>query len=190
MTRIDSWKGRTVDDSRSFWRKCSACKKPIPFGASYYVCSVSTCNRERTGYVFCSVACWDTHVPVMRHRKAWAEERHAPPRQEAAARARAATVQEGDDKKAARRLRVRPARSGQGGEPARARGRGGRPDEILVVASKIRDYIRARADMNTSATVFEVLSDRLRDLCDHAIDVARADGRKTVLDRDFDRTVD
>ena len=32
----------------------------------------------------------------------------------------------------------------------------------------------------------DVLSDYVRVLCDRAIDSARAEGRKTVLDRDFD----
>lgn len=32
----------------------------------------------------------------------------------------------------------------------------------------------------------EVLSDYVRVLCDRAIDHARAEGRRTVLDRDFD----
>jgi len=40
--------------------------------------------------------------------------------------------------------------------------------------------------MNCSDGVTETLSDRLRSLCDQAIDQARAMGRKTVLDRDFD----
>jgi histone H3/H4 len=39
--------------------------------------------------------------------------------------------------------------------------------------------------MNTSDSVTDVLSNQLRKLCDAAIEVARADGRKTVLDRDF-----
>ena len=60
------------------WRKCSSCKKPIPFKALYWVCNVSTCNRKRTGLAFCSVSCWDAHVPMMNHRESWAEERRAP----------------------------------------------------------------------------------------------------------------
>ncbi len=67
-----------MSDPASFWKKCSACKKPIAFKALYYVCNVSTCNRLRTGLSFCSVECWDSHVPMMRHRESWAEERHAP----------------------------------------------------------------------------------------------------------------
>jgi hypothetical protein len=61
-----------------FWRKCSICKKEIPFGSVYNVCSVSTCNRKRTGLVFCSVECWDAHLGMARHREAWAEDRTAP----------------------------------------------------------------------------------------------------------------
>ena len=39
--------------------------------------------------------------------------------------------------------------------------------------------------MKTSAGVLNVLSDRLRAMCDQAVESARSDGRKTVLDRDF-----
>jgi hypothetical protein len=61
-----------------FWRKCNSCKKAIGFGALYWICNVSTCNRKRTGLVFCSVSCWDAHVPMMNHRESWAEEKRAP----------------------------------------------------------------------------------------------------------------
>lgn len=57
--------------------------------------------------------------------------------------------------------------------------------ETLVVASKLKNYIRARSGMNTSANVMDALSDRIRELCDAAIERARSDGRKTVKDRDF-----
>ena len=62
----------------SFWKRCSNCKKELPFAATYWVCNVSTCNRPRTALVFCSVSCWDAHVPTLRHRDAWAEERRSP----------------------------------------------------------------------------------------------------------------
>lgn len=59
-------------------------------------------------------------------------------------------------------------------------------NEVLVVASKLKKYIRENSDgMNTSAKVMEALSDSLRGLCDQAIENARKAGRKTVLDRDF-----
>jgi hypothetical protein len=64
--------------SDSFWKKCTTCKKPILFRQVYWVCNVSTCNRKRTGLTFCSVDCWDAHVPVLRHKDSWAEERSAP----------------------------------------------------------------------------------------------------------------
>src|ERR1044072_4011262 len=60
------------------WRKCSSCKKPIAWGAKHYVCSVSTCNGQRTGYVFCSVACFEIHFPSARPKDAPAIEAFAP----------------------------------------------------------------------------------------------------------------
>jgi len=62
----------------SFWKRCSSCKKELPFATAYWACNVSTCNRSRTALVFCSVPCWDAHVPMLRHRDAWAEERRSP----------------------------------------------------------------------------------------------------------------
>ena len=50
------------------WKKCSVCRQEIAHGATYYLCSVSTCNRKRTQLYFCSVACWDSHLPDARHR--------------------------------------------------------------------------------------------------------------------------
>src|SRR5207245_1887220 len=51
----------------SFWKRCSTCKKELPFVSTYWACNVSTCNRPRTALAFCSVACWDAHVPMLRH---------------------------------------------------------------------------------------------------------------------------
>ena len=58
-------------------------------------------------------------------------------------------------------------------------------NEVLVVASKIKNYIKSNGEMKTSSGVLDALSDRLRAMCDQAIESARSDGRKTVLDRDF-----
>jgi hypothetical protein len=63
---------------QSAFRVCSSCRKPIAWGAVYYACSVSTCNRKRTALYFCSVGCWSDHLPTARHRDAWAEEKRAP----------------------------------------------------------------------------------------------------------------
>ncbi len=57
--------------------------------------------------------------------------------------------------------------------------------EVLVVASKVKNYIKEKGEMKTSASVLQVLSDRIRSMCDQAVETARNDGRKTVLDRDF-----
>ncbi|MCP4039469.1 MAG: hypothetical protein GY944_01040 [bacterium] len=58
-------------------------------------------------------------------------------------------------------------------------------NEVLVVASKVKGYIKEKGDMKTSASVLDALSDRIRRMCEEAIENARSDGRKTVLDRDI-----
>ena len=58
--------------------------------------------------------------------------------------------------------------------------------EVLIVASKLKNYIREKSGMNTSANVMDALSNKVRGLCDHAIETAKSAGRKTVMDRDFD----
>lgn len=143
-----------------YWRKCSSCKKPIGFNSKYYVCSVSTCNGERTGYVFCSVTCFEVHLPGARHKDAAAIEARSP----AAGGGRAPE----------RKIVGSPSAV----KPAVQR-------EVLIIASRLKEYIAARSEMNTSAGVMDVLSDHIRIMADRAIDNARADGRKTVLDRDF-----
>jgi len=60
------------------WRRCSACKGDIDHGATYWTCNVSTCNRTRTALVFCSVTCWEVHLPGANHRETWAVEQTAP----------------------------------------------------------------------------------------------------------------
>ena len=57
--------------------------------------------------------------------------------------------------------------------------------ETLVVVSKLKNYIKNAAGFNTSAAVADVISDQIRDLCNRAIENAKKDGRKTVMDRDF-----
>lgn len=153
----------------SHWRRCSSCKREIGFAATHWVCSVSTCNRKRTGLVFCTTSCWDAHLPLMNHREAWAEERRAPTRE--AWRA----------EQEAERGAAAPARTPVAKAAAPAPG----PDEILVVVSKLKAYVRERSGMNTSDGVSALLSDRLRRMCDQAIQRAQRDGRRTVMDRDF-----
>ena len=58
-------------------------------------------------------------------------------------------------------------------------------EEVLVVVSKLKNYVRSKSEMNTSGNVAARVSALVRKLCDKAIDNAKADGRKTVMDRDF-----
>jgi hypothetical protein len=46
------------------------CRAPIDADATYYRCSVSSCNSGRMKLRFCSRACWEKHVPTARHRSA------------------------------------------------------------------------------------------------------------------------
>ena len=57
--------------------------------------------------------------------------------------------------------------------------------EVLVVASKLKKHIKEESGMNCSASVMGALSAKIRDLCTQAIENAKSDGRKTVMDRDF-----
>jgi hypothetical protein len=165
------------------FKLCSTCKKPIPFGTPYFQCSVSTCNRARIGLFFCTVECWDAHLPMMRHREAWAEKMTAPTR-EAYERAEAETEQRETDK------RERAATVSDTSEKQR-RIVGATPPaeplpkDVLVVVSKLKAYIRASSGMNTSDDVVDHLSDKLRELCNGAVAEARLAGRKTVMERDF-----
>src|SRR5688572_15062286 len=68
----------TPPEEDGIWKHCNMCKSPIAFQAEYFVCSVSTCNRKRTGFTFCSLPCFEAHLPTARHRDAWAESERAP----------------------------------------------------------------------------------------------------------------
>ena len=59
------------------------------------------------------------------------------------------------------------------------------PREILIVASRLKDYIRAQSGFNTSDKALGPLSDIVRRVADEAIRHARSEGRQTVLDRDI-----
>jgi hypothetical protein len=82
-------------DSENRWRRCSACKEAIALGAKYWTCNVSTCNRKRTGLVFCSVTCWEVHLPGAHHREAWAVEQFAPQTREPEPSGKPAAQREG-----------------------------------------------------------------------------------------------
>lgn len=169
----------------NIWKKCSSCKKPIFLNSKYFICSVSTCTGLRTGYVFCSVDCWEVHVPGARHRDAGALERRSPS---------SLSSSPSSDAQEPRKIIIpsnqestrSSAHTSMTGASKASTNRGPSvPRDILIVASKLKDYIRAKSDMNTSGDVMDVLSDYVRFRCDEAIDSARREGRKTVMDRDF-----
>jgi hypothetical protein len=45
--------------------------------------------------------------------------------------------------------------------------------EVLVVASKVKNYIKTTSELSTSAEVYNVLSQKVRELCDQAIENAK-----------------
>ena len=154
----------------SFWKKCSSCKTPILFSQKYWVCSVSTCTRPRTGLVFCKVSCFDAHVPMMNHKDAGAFEKRAP------------TISEWKNEQ----LGEGPApMTRQDHAQSASAGAGAVKREILVVVSKTKDYVRNKHQLNTAEEVMEVLSDKIRSLLDEASKKAIQDGRKTLMERDF-----
>lgn len=190
------------DDDATIWKRCSTCRGPIDFGSIYYVCSVSTCNRARVTYRFCTVECWEEHLPLMRHREAWAVEETAPTREawEGGETSASSSPPDGPTSEISkvdvtpgtatppvvaaspdaprRRIRVGSApKSAAAPEP---------PGEVLVVVSRFKNYVKERFGMNTSDGVVDALSDHLRVVTRRAAENARADGRKTVMDRDFE----
>lgn len=164
----------------TFWRRCSTCKREIAFESAIWKCSVSTCNRKGSSFVFCSVDCWQSHVPTMRHREAWAEEERSPGR-EAWKVESAAAVPDSPERETLAKETADAARA-VGSVPSSVTEI---PREILIVTSKLKKYVKARSGLNTSDAVMSTLSDRVRRLCDDAIERAREEGRKTLMDRDF-----
>ncbi len=158
----------SMADEQGYWRKCSVCKKEIPFNSIYQVCSVSTCRKS----VYCSVTCWDTHVPIMNHKESWAEEKRSPTKEKFF----------GEESRAPQR---RIVVSGSKSSSTSSSTGSDIPQDILIVVSKLKAYMKAKHDMNTSGNVTDKLSQLVRFLCDDAVENARAEGRKTLMDRDF-----
>jgi hypothetical protein len=161
------------------FRKCSTCKDPIVFEQKYYTCSVSTCNRPRLALYFCSLPCWEAHVPEARHRDAWAEEQKAPTRIKWLEQRNQEALQSAVAAESPRAAKIVTGLESKEGASS------GDDDEVLVVVSKLKKYIRDRSGMNTSDTAMPVLSTHLRTLARQAIQHATEEGRKTVMDRDF-----
>ncbi len=56
--------------------------------------------------------------------------------------------------------------------------------EILVVASKVKSFIKEKGECNTSAETIEAVSKVVEDILSKAVASAKAQGRKTVMARD------
>jgi hypothetical protein len=192
----------TLPAEEHLWRRCNLCKAAIRFEAEYYRCSVSTCNRKRTGLIFCSLPCFEAHLPEARHRDAWAERQIAPTR----AAAEAELASEAGDEEAPKAGDTPRGMTGAGTGPVPQRriavpasppvpaaasedNRAEPEAEVLVVVSKLKKYVRDWSGMNTSDSVIAVLSEHLRELSKEAIRQAGLDGRRTVLDRDFTKVL-
>lgn len=107
----------------------------------------------------------------MNHKSSWAEENRSPRKED---------YVPSTDESAPRRIIV-------GSRPANAETVGSaNEEEILIVASKLKQYIKDKYDMNTSANVMEILSHIVRRHTDQAAAKARNEGRKTVMDRDYE----
>ena len=172
-----------TEASPTFWRKCTTCKKPIGFGQKYWICSVSTCNRIRTDLVFCDLRCFDAHVPVMNHRDAGAFEKKAPltaaPKVEKPVTPSFQSAVHKEEKRQIVPGRTELTSAKAAGVPSAD------SQDILIVVSKLKAYIRSRSGMNTSDFVASLLTGRVKILADRAIESAKKSGRQTVLDRDI-----
>ena len=157
------------------WKKCSSCKKEIPFNTMYYLCSVSTCRHKRTGYRFCSVPCWDAHLGFANHRSSFAEEARSPTQQEYYAELQR---EETLERPAPRRIIVgdnKPAAAPS--VPARV--------ETLVVVSRVKSLISDLSGFSTSQCCVDALTDKIVDECRKGVEKAKLAGRKTVMGRDI-----
>ena len=70
-------------------------------------------------------------------------------------------------------------------QPSKTNAKSAMSHEVLVVVSKMKQYIKDLSDMNTAEEVNQTLSHKIRNECEKAIENARQDGRKTVMSRDF-----
>jgi hypothetical protein len=149
---------------QNFWRRCGSCKKEIGFGVTYQVCGITSCQK----HAYCSVDCWSLHNSILNHKSAWSEDRYSPSKAQYLAGAEPGK----------KRIIVAPSASPV--SPS-----GASEEEILIVASKLKQYVKDKHDMNTSGKVMEELSDIVRRAVDHAVVRARSDSRKTLMERDF-----
>lgn len=163
------------DTDQNQWKRCSSCKKSISFGEPYQVCSVSTCRGSRKGLVFCSVACWDSHLGFANHRESWAEERRAPSKEEYSRE-----QDSSENQPAAKKRIIRQPSAPLKQESSKYKG------DTLVVVSKVKKFIQEQSGYNTSQCGIDALTKKVAEECLKAIEKARLAERKTVMGRDIE----
>ncbi len=57
--------------------------------------------------------------------------------------------------------------------------------DVLVVVSKLKSYIKSSSGLNTAGEVPAVLTKAIKSLIADAVEHAKKEGRKTVMERDF-----
>jgi len=168
-----------MDMEQTFWKKCSSCKKEIPFSTMYYLCSVSTCRHKRKGFRFCSVPCWDMHLGMMNHREAWAEEATSPSKDEFLRSESAG----GSVGRAPVRKIVEDKLSEKGTSiPMKT---SGVTTETLVVVTKVKKLVKDRSGFNTSQCAIDALTQKVVEECLKGIEKAKKVDRKTLMGRDI-----
>jgi hypothetical protein len=181
--------------NQNYWKRCSSCKKEIPFSAMYYVCSVSTCKHPRKGFTFCSVPCWDSHLGDANHRESWAEEQRSPSQK--------VFLQEQDHAKEI--LNRQPQRKIVDNKIDQVKSSYSagiqtindlRTDsdynklakniktETLVVVSKVKQLILEQSGFKTSQCCIDALTIKVVEESLKAIENAKKAGRLTVMGRD------
>lgn len=160
----------------TFWKRCSSCKKGIPFHSDYLICSVSTCQHKKTGLVFCNLACWDAHLGFANHRHAEALELLSPTKETFEQEVKA-EMPGSEPSEPKRKIITTPTSILTASKPMKV--------ETLVVVSKVKDFIKNQSEFNTSQCAIDALTQKVAQECQKAIDHAKSQGRKTVMGRDF-----
>lgn len=169
------------ETSGDFWKKCNICKKQIPYGSTYYLCSVSTCKRKRTGFSFCSERCWDAHLGFVSHRTSYCEEATAPTREESRHSSDDdASVEEVERPK--RRIIVDDTKAPVASAPRMTQKHS---VDTLVVVSKVKQFVKSVAGFNTSQCAIDALTQKVVGECLQGIERAKESERKTLMGRDI-----
>ena len=164
---------REVRMTRGFrrWRRCSSCKKEIGFTSDLLgLQRLDLQPQAHRARVLHDVV---LGRPPAAHEPPRGLGRGAPRAHARGVAARAGGRAEGGAPPP-RGPRPRPRRRRRRRRRAPPRRRAPAEPEILVVVSKLKAYVRERSGMSTSDSVSELLSDRLRRMCDEAIQRAAA----------------